>query len=160
MLADALQRVELLTVAMTSREALGSPGATSASPLAVFAWPPGHRPTLEAETYAQQVGVLHVQWDGAQAQVGPFVTRGHGPCPGCLSATGPAGTAPRRPRAGSLALAAWASSLAALQAQAVLHHHTSDLIGASLAWQLANPGLQVIDWARRHDCPVRGCAQP
>lgn len=152
---DALARLQLRVTTMTSRQALVSPGATLASPLAVFTWPPGRRPPLEAEAYAQGIAALHVSWDAAVAEVGPLVARRLGPCPGCLAAS------PSPARQGlNPSLGAWACATAALQAHALLHHNTSDLVGTSLRWRLEAPGLVVASWPRRPDCPVPGCAQP
>ncbi|AQX14792.1 hypothetical protein BCR15_02280 [Tessaracoccus lapidicaptus] len=149
----ALRRLPLRPATLTPAAALRRPGWCVGAALTVFTSLPGAQPTLEAECYAHATGALHVTWDDESALVGPFVAPGYGPCPSCLAQ-------PAHPRGpGHDALAAWASAWTALHALAVVEG-SSDVVGASWAWQLGEPGLALKTWRRRRGCPVAGCAQP
>lgn len=154
-LTAALGALGLAARALTPDRALRSAGSLLGVDLAVLAAPPARHPMLEAEAHAAAVGVLHVWWDGGQAEVGPFTRHGFGPCPACLAgSTTPAGSG------GSAGLAAWACALTALEAAAFLRLGTTELIGASWRWRLQAPGLALALWPTRRNCPTPGCRQP
>lgn len=152
-IAAGLQRAGLLARTITPRAAHRSPGATSSSALTVLAWPPGRHPVLESEIYGAETGALHVWWHAKGAAVGPFVRPGFGPCPACLTSAG------RRTceRGSAKHLTAWASAWTALQAIAVVEHGSTDLMGSTWTWHTDDPGLSLITWPWRADCPTRGC---
>ena len=152
-IAAGIQRAGLVAKTATPRAALQSPGSTSGAALAILAWPPGANPILESEIYGAETGALHVWWHSKGASVGPFVSPGFGPCPGCLA------SADRRPphRGGALHLTAWAASWAALQALAVVQQGTTDLMGSSWTWHVDDPGLSLLTWPWRSGCRTRGC---
>lgn len=150
----ALRRARLDSVSLLPAAALRSPGMTVDAGLTVFAAPPGANPTLEAEVYTAGHGALHVFWDGTAAQVGPYVAPRHGPCPRCLAHASTT-VAPGSHRA----LVSWASSLAALQAHAIVRGST-DLVGVSWVWRLDRPGLGITAWTPVPGCAAAGCAQP
>lgn len=152
-LCTAIGRLIPATLALTVDEALRHPGSLSEASLAVFTGHPGAYPTLEAEAYVESVGALHVSWGATVAEVGPFVAPGYGPCPRCLSEAREPGTTFHQ------ALAAWASSWATLQAEAILQGAT-DLVGASWTWRLGSPGVEIVSWQRRPGCVREGCRQP
>ncbi len=151
--AAGLQRAGLLARTITARAAHRSPGSASSSALSILTWAPGRHPVLESEIYGGETGALHVWWHAKGAAVGPYVRPGFGPCPACLSSaqwrTSERGAAKH--------LTAWASAWTALQAMAVVEYGTTDLMGSSWTWNLDDPGLSLITWPWRVDCPTRGC---
>lgn len=154
-LTDALARGPFLTRRLTPRQALRSPGSCLDADLVLWVFQPGSHPSLESETHAAGVGALHVRWSATDAEVGPLVFRGFGPCPACLAASvtcSPDGADPL--------FGAWTCSWAALQCASLLKSRRSELVGASWRWDLREAALTLARWPRRPDCPVPGCVQP
>lgn len=154
-LMAALAQGRVLTRHSTARQAIRSPGAFLDADLVVWAFRPGLHPALEGEAHASGAGALYVRWNAEEAEVGPFVYRGLGPCPACLAPSSTALTAGSDPLLG-----AWACAWAALQCSALMSRHTSELVAASWRWNLHDPALVLAGWPRRHGCPVPGCVQP
>lgn len=155
-IAAGLQRAGLFTRTITARAAHRSPGCTSSSSLAILTWPPGRHPIIESEIYGAETGALHVWWHARGAAVGPYVQPGFGPCPACLT------SAQRQltERGTTMHVTAWASAWTALQAAALVQHGTTDLMGSSWTWNTDNPGLSLLTWPWRTNCPTRGCHRP
>ncbi|MDF1486790.1 hypothetical protein [Tessaracoccus caeni] len=126
-------------------------GLPNRGALTLLLWRPGHDPVLEEALFADGTPSLHCWWGDADAEVGPFVVSGAGPCPRCQRCRQPLS------RSESPTLRAWALSWASLQAQAYLAHGTSELIGAQWSWSLGDPGLTSTTWHRQEGCPTPGC---
>ncbi|MFT3887010.1 MAG: hypothetical protein QM713_02435 [Arachnia sp.] len=151
LIQEALRRIGVPSDILSPDRAHRSPGLTKGR-FVLMLWPPGARPVLEAEHHAHGDGALHAWWDLDAAEVGPFVAPWTGPCPACLAAQAPG------PRSGhDPALAAWVAATVALHVHGLLHHQTTELMGASVAWSTARPGTGAVLWPRRADCAVAGC---
>jgi len=121
--------------------------------LTLALWRPGAHPFAEEALFSAGVPALHAWWDARRAAVGPFIARGASCCPRCHRAPvltpSPSGEDP--------ALASWALGWACLEALTYLRHGTSELIGASWCWDLADPGLISTSWAWTPGCRTPCC---
>ena len=152
-LSDAL-RCAALNVSVLSPGHVGL-GWSRSEQLAVLAWQPGQYPEIETAAYLGGVGVLHVAWGSDLAEVGPFVSRGLGPCPSCLSRLAPRDSV----RGQDPAVGAWAASLAALEAMTALDSRRTSLVGTSWRWSRSHPAPAHKSWPARPGCTSHGCTQ-
>lgn len=148
--AAAMLRASGLSVRPTLRRPCVA-GLPNRGALTLLLWRPGLDPVLEEALFADGTAVLHCWWGDDEAEVGPFILNGAGPCPRCQRC--------RQPASGDEApvLRAWALSWACLQSQAYLTHETSELIATRWSWRLADPGLTSTTWHRQASCPTPGC---
>lgn len=151
-LAGALSTGGLSCRSLTPRQAVQRPGAFLGADIVVWCHYPWAHPMPEAEAYASGAVSLYVRWGDSGARIGPVTMRGRGPCPRCV------GSSDHGPLDGhDPLLAAWVSSWAALECDALLTRGNSSLVGMCWSWGGGTARLSPATFRRDASCALPGC---